>query len=56
MHLNFSRNDHKKVSQLFEEIESASGRSKTQLFSQLKSELDVARARRRKDLLSGTGE
>lgn len=35
------KNDHKKVSQLFEEIESASGQSKTQLFNQLKSELDV---------------
>ncbi len=35
------KNDHKKVSQLFEEIESASGQSKTQLFTQLKSELDV---------------
>ncbi|HYJ85012.1 MAG TPA: hemerythrin domain-containing protein [Pyrinomonadaceae bacterium] len=35
------KNDHKKVSRLFEEIESASGRSKTQLFTQLKSELDL---------------
>jgi hypothetical protein len=35
------KKDHKKVSQLFEEIESASGPSKQQLFTQLKSELDV---------------
>lgn len=35
------KNDHKKVSQLFEEIESASGPSKKQLFNQLKSELDL---------------
>ena len=35
------KNDHKKVSQLFEEIESASGPSKKQLFTQLKGELDV---------------
>jgi hemerythrin-like domain-containing protein len=35
------KNDHKKVSQLFEEIESASGPSKKQVFNQLKSELDV---------------
>ncbi len=35
------KNDHKKVSQLFEEIESASGQTKTQLFSSLKKELDL---------------
>lgn len=35
------KNDHKKVSQLFKEIESASGQAKTQLFSRLKRELDV---------------
>lgn len=35
------KKDHKKVSQLFEEIESASGKSKNQLFGQLKKELDV---------------
>ena len=35
------KNDHKIVSALFDEIESASGRSKTQLFTRLKSELDV---------------
>ena len=35
------KNDHKKVAQLFEEIESASGPSKQQLFRQLKGELDI---------------
>ena len=35
------KNDHKKVSQLFREIESASGQAKNQVFSQLKRELDV---------------
>ena len=35
------KTDHKKVSQLFSEIESASGTGKAQLFSQLKSELDL---------------
>ncbi|MDQ2937989.1 MAG: hemerythrin domain-containing protein [Acidobacteriota bacterium] len=35
------KNDHKKVSQLFKEIESASGQAKMQLFSRLKRELDV---------------
>ena len=35
------KNDHKLVSELFDEIESASGGSKTQLFTRLKSELDV---------------
>lgn len=35
------KNDHKKVAQLFKEIESASGQQKTQLFSRLKRELDV---------------
>ncbi len=35
------KNDHKKVSQLFKEIESASGQAKTQVFSRLKRELDV---------------
>jgi hemerythrin superfamily protein len=34
-------NDHKRVSQLFKEIESASGQGKLALFSQLKKELDV---------------
>ena len=35
------KTDHRKVSQLFKEIESASGTGKAQLFSQLKSELDL---------------
>jgi hemerythrin HHE cation binding domain-containing protein len=35
------KNDHKKVSQLFEQIESASGQAKKQLFSRVKSELDL---------------
>jgi hypothetical protein len=35
------KNDHKIVSGLFDQIESASGRTKTQLFNRLKSELDV---------------
>lgn len=35
------KTDHKKVSQLFKEIESAPGTVKAQLFSQLKSELDL---------------
>ncbi len=35
------KNDHKKVSELFKEIESASGQAKTQLFSRIKNELDV---------------
>jgi hypothetical protein len=35
------KNDHKKVSEIFEEIESASGKAKTQLFTRLKSELDL---------------
>ncbi len=35
------KNDHKKVSELFKEIESASGQVKKQLFTQLKNELDV---------------
>ncbi|MFN2493000.1 MAG: hemerythrin domain-containing protein [Pyrinomonadaceae bacterium] len=35
------KNDHRKVSQLFEELESASGQQKTQLFSRLKGELDL---------------
>jgi hypothetical protein len=35
------KNDHKIVSALFDEIESKSGKSKTQLFTRLKSELDV---------------
>lgn len=35
------KNDHQIVSGLFDRIESASGRSKTQLFARLKSELDV---------------
>lgn len=35
------KNDHKKVSQLFEQIESASGQAKKKLFSQVKSELDL---------------
>ena len=35
------KNDHEKVSDLFSQIESASGKTKTQLFSQLKAELDL---------------
>ncbi|MBA2706087.1 MAG: hemerythrin domain-containing protein [Blastocatellia bacterium] len=35
------KKDHKKVSQLFKEIEAASGQTKKQIFSRLKSELDV---------------
>ena len=35
------KNDHKIVSDLFDKIESSSGRAKTQLFTRLKSELDV---------------
>ena len=35
------KNDHKIVSGLFDQIESASGKSKTELFTRLKSELDV---------------
>ena len=35
------KNDHQIVSGLFDQIESASGKSKTQLFTRLKSELDV---------------
>ena len=35
------KNDHKIVSGLFDQIESAKGASKTQLFARLKSELDV---------------
>jgi hemerythrin superfamily protein len=35
------KNDHKIVSGFFDQIESASGKSKTQLFARLKSELDV---------------
>ena len=35
------KNDHKIVSGLFDQIESASGQAKTQLFARLKSELDV---------------
>ena len=35
------KNDHQIVSGLFDQIESASGREKTQLFTRLKSELDV---------------
>src|SRR5688572_22485970 len=35
------KNDHKIVSGLFDQIESASGQAKTQLFTRLKSELDV---------------
>jgi hypothetical protein len=35
------KNDHKKVSQLFKQVESASGQAKKQLFSQVKSELDL---------------
>src|SRR5687767_2064303 len=35
------KNDHKIVSALFDQIESASGKAKTQLFTRLKSELDV---------------
>ncbi|MDQ5845481.1 MAG: hemerythrin domain-containing protein [Acidobacteriota bacterium] len=35
------KNDHKKVSELFKQIESASGQAKKQLFSQVKSELDL---------------
>lgn len=35
------KKDHEKVSTLFKEIESASGQSKTELFAQLKSELDL---------------
>ena len=35
------KQDHKKVSKLFSEIESASGQTKSQLFDQLKAELDL---------------
>ena len=35
------KNDHKIVSDLFDEIETSSGRAKTELFMRLKSELDV---------------
>jgi hemerythrin superfamily protein len=35
------KNDHKKVSQLFKEIESAATGAKTQLFNRLKTELDL---------------
>jgi iron-sulfur cluster repair protein YtfE (RIC family) len=35
------KNDHKKVSQLFKQVESASGQAKKQLFSKVKSELDL---------------
>lgn len=35
------KNDHKIVSGLFDQIESASGKSKTELFTRLKGELDV---------------
>lgn len=35
------KNDHKIVSGFFDQIESASGKSKTELFTRLKSELDV---------------
>jgi hemerythrin superfamily protein len=35
------KTDHEKVSQLFEEIESASGQRKRQVFNRLKAELDV---------------
>ena len=35
------KNDHKIVSALFDQIESESGKAKTQLFTRLKSELDV---------------
>ncbi len=35
------KKDHQKVSQLFSEIESASGEAKTRLFKQLKAELDL---------------
>jgi iron-sulfur cluster repair protein YtfE (RIC family) len=35
------KTDHEKVSQLFKEIESASGQRKRQVFTQLKAELDV---------------
>ncbi|HWN07718.1 MAG TPA: hemerythrin domain-containing protein [Pyrinomonadaceae bacterium] len=35
------KKDHRKVSQLFSEIESANGQAKAKLFSQLKSELDL---------------
>jgi hypothetical protein len=35
------KKDHKKVSQLFKQIESASGSAKARLFTQLKTELDV---------------
>ena len=35
------KNDHKIVSALFDQIESASGKAKAQLFTRLKSELDV---------------
>ncbi len=35
------KNDHKKVSQLFKEIEAASGQAKKQIFSRLQSELDI---------------
>ena len=35
------KKDHKKVSQLFKEVEAASGQTKKQIFSRLKNELDV---------------
>ncbi|HEX3281180.1 MAG TPA: hemerythrin domain-containing protein [Pyrinomonadaceae bacterium] len=35
------KKDHKKVSQLFQEVEAASGQAKKHIFSQLKTELDV---------------
>lgn len=35
------KKDHKKVSQLFKEVEAASGQAKKQIFSRLKTELDV---------------
>lgn len=35
------KKDHKKVSQLFQEVEAASGQTKKQIFSRLKTELDV---------------
>ena len=35
------KKDHKKVAQLFKEIEAASGQTKKEIFSRLKSELDV---------------
>ena len=35
------KKDHKKVSQLFKEIEAASGQTKKQIFARLKTELDV---------------